>query len=367
MTTRHFFARLIATSAALLLGGCAGLPLGIGGGTGDTAAPDVRSFKTYEISYATDRSPPDADDVKKGLSFGKRRGPMSYGMATVTVPNLASILVGEKSAADTAEKFDPNKHFTIQRLDALSAPGFLARVRSATAGAKPNDVLVYVHGYLNDFNAALFRAAQLKHDLEFPGLVVVYSWPSQGTAAGYTLDEANVEWSAHNFRKFLDNLTASTGTARVHVLAHSMGNRALAAALRERVCERGPGKLHHVILAAPDIDAEVFRRDVVPTLNSAAQRVTLYVSEDDKALRASRVVHGYERAGESRIVAPHIDTVDTSGLGAKWFELFHSYFAEVKHVLHDIKRLLLHDSRPKDRGLDERSTPDGAYWAFKKE
>ena len=150
---------------------------------------------------------------------------MSYGIATVTVPILASTLVGEKSAAGTTEKFDPNKHFTIQRLDTLSAPAFLARVRAATAGAKPNDVLVYVHGYLNDFNAALFRAAQLKHDLEFPGLVVVYSWPSQGTAAGYTLDEANVEWSAHNFRKFLDNLTASTGTARVHVLAHSMGNR----------------------------------------------------------------------------------------------------------------------------------------------
>ncbi|MBI3574670.1 MAG: alpha/beta fold hydrolase [Gammaproteobacteria bacterium] len=304
MTTRYFFGRLIAVSATLLLGACAGLPLGIGGGRGDTATPDVRGFKAYEILYATDRSPPDADDVKKGLSFGKRRGPMSYGVATVTVPNLASTLVGEKTA-DTAatEKFDPNKHFTIQRLDTLGAPALLARVRSATAGAKPNDVLVYVHGYLNDFNAALFRAAQLKHDLEFPGLVVAYSWPSQGTAAGYTLDEANVEWSAHNFSKFLDSLTATTGNARVHVLAHSMGNRALAAALREHVCERGPEKLHHVILAAPDIDAEVFRRDVIPALNGAAQHVTLYVSEDDKALRASRVVHGYERAGETRIVA----------------------------------------------------------------
>jgi esterase/lipase superfamily enzyme len=367
MTTRYFFTRLIAVGITLLLGACAGLPLGIGGGNDDAAAPGVRGFKTYEIPYATDRSSPDADDVKKGLLFGKRRGPMSYGMATVTVPNLASILVGEKSAAGTTEKFDPNKHFTIQRLDTLSAPGFLARVRAATAGAKPNDVLVYVHGYLNDFNAALFRAAQLKHDLEFPGLVVVYSWPSQGTAAGYTLDEANVEWSAHNFRKFLDSLTASTGTARVHVLAHSMGNRALAAALRERACERGPGKLHHVILAAPDIDAEVFRRDVVPTLNGAAQRVTLYVSEDDKALRASRVVHGYERAGETRIVTPHMDTVDTSGLGTKWFELFHSYFAETKRVLHDIKKVLLQDAKPAERELQPRQTPDGAYWAFKKE
>src|SRR3989344_8004121 len=216
MTTRYVFGRLAIAGTVLLLGGCAGLPLGIGGCIGDTAALDDRDFKTYEISYVTDRSSPDADDVKKGLSFGKRRGPVSYGMATVTVPNLASILVGEKSAAGVTEKFDPNKHFTIQRLDTLSASAFLARVRAATVGAKPNDVLVYVHGYLNDFNAALFRAAQIKHDLEFPGLVVAYSLPSQGTAAGYTLDEANVEWSAHNFRKFLKELTARAGQARVH-------------------------------------------------------------------------------------------------------------------------------------------------------
>lgn len=363
MDTRDFFARLIAAGATLLLGACAGLPLG----GDDAASPDIHGFKAYEIFYATDRSSPDADDASEGLPFGKRRGPMSYGVATVTVPNLASILVGEKTV-DTAvmEKFDPNKHFTIQRLDTLGAPEFLARARAATAGAKPNDVLVYLHGYLNDFKAALFRAAQLKHDLEFPGPVVAYSWPSQGAVAGYTLDEANVEWSAHNFRRFLDALTASTGTARVHVLAHSMGNRALVAALRERACERGPAKLHHVILAAPDIDAEVFRRDVVPTFSGAAKRVTLYVSEDDKALKASHLVHGhgYERAGETRIVSPNMDTVDTSGLGAKWFELSHSYFAETKRVLQDIKRLLLSDAPPAVRELKPRTTPEGQYWTF---
>src|SRR3989338_2446820 len=105
MTTRYFFAQFIAAGAALLLGGCANLPLGIGGGNGDAAVPDVHSFKTYEILYATDRSPPDADATKRGLPCGKRRGPMSYGVATITVPDLASTAVGEKTAnVATAEK-----------------------------------------------------------------------------------------------------------------------------------------------------------------------------------------------------------------------------------------------------------------------
>ncbi len=352
-----------AFGVILALGACATLPFGGSSGEG---GPDVRGFKTYEVLYATDRSAPDADETKKGLPFGKRRGPMSYGSATVTVPTLASVLVREKSLIPLeTEKYDPTKHFTIKRLDPLDAPGFLGRVRAATAGAKPDDVLVYVHGYLNDFRNALFRTAQLKHDLEFPGPAIAYSWPSQGTAAGYTLDEANAEWSAHNFKQFLNNLMANSGKARVNIIAHSMGNRVLAAALREMVCERGnTGKLHHIILAAPDIDADVFRRDVVPVLRLSATRVTLYVSEDDKALRASRLVHGYERAGEKPIIAANLDTVDTTGLGAQWFELFHSYFAETKRVLLDIKRLLLTNASPTARELKPRKTDGGDYWAF---
>ena len=65
MTTGYVFDRLVVAGAMLLLGGCASLPLGIGGDNGDAAAPDVRSFKTYEIPYATDRAPPDADDAKR--------------------------------------------------------------------------------------------------------------------------------------------------------------------------------------------------------------------------------------------------------------------------------------------------------------
>lgn len=353
---------LLALGAALALGACTTLPFGGDAGEG---GPGVRGFKTYDILYATDRSAPDADDVKKGQPFGKRRGPMSYGVASVTVPLAAATLQDKAAVPLPAEKLDPARHFTLQRLDPLDAPGFLGRVRAATAGAKPGDVLVYVHGYLNDFRNALFRTAQLKHDLEFPGPAIAYSWPSQGTAAGYTLDEANAEWSAHNLKKFLNDLTAHSGKARVHVIAHSMGNRVLAAALRELVCERGnTGKLHHVILAAPDLDADVFRRDVVPVLRLSATRVTLYVSEDDKALIASRLVHGYERAGEKPIVAANLDTVDTTGLGAQWFELFHSYFAETKRVLQDIKRVLLHDAKPAERELKPRKTNGGDYWAF---
>ncbi len=75
----------LGAALALALNACATLPLGGG------RAPDVRGYKSYDILYATDRAAPDDDERKKGLPYGKRRGPMSYGKATVTVPLAAAV------------------------------------------------------------------------------------------------------------------------------------------------------------------------------------------------------------------------------------------------------------------------------------
>ena len=68
-----------------------------------------------------------------------------------------------------------------------------------------------------------------------------------------------------------------------------MGNRGLTRALQTLVLERPDlrGRFREIILAAPDVDAEVFRRDLVPALRQAGQRVTLYASSNDLALKAS--------------------------------------------------------------------------------
>lgn len=152
--SRRTLQTALALGAVLVLNACATLPFGAG------RAPDVRGYKSYDILYATDRAAPDDDERKKGLPYGKRRGPVSYGKATVTVPLAAATLQGKEVPILPlpTEQLDPSEHFTLKHLDPLDAAAFLAQVKFATAGAKPDDVLVYVHGYLNDFRNALFRS-----------------------------------------------------------------------------------------------------------------------------------------------------------------------------------------------------------------
>ena len=124
-------------------------------------------------------------------------------------------------------------------------------------------------------------------------------------------------------------------------------------------------RFKEIILTAPDIDADVFRRDIAPQLRAGCDKITLYVSNGDVALLASKKVHGdYVRVGDARdgiVTVDGIETVDASGLDTSFLE--HSYFAETNSVLTDIRRLVRDGLSAAQRGLAEQRLPTGArYW-----
>jgi esterase/lipase superfamily enzyme len=164
---------------------------------------------------------------------------------------------------------------------------------------------------------------------------------------GYPVDENNVAWSAGHLKQFLGELVEASGADAINVVAHSMGNRAMTAALQQMWFERQttapeePAPFDRVVLAAPDVDADLFRRDFAPALVDLADQVTLYASSDDQALRASKAVHGYPRAGESGaaiVVVPGVETIDVSGIDLSL--LGHSYYGDSESMLRDLYHVL---------------------------
>ena len=118
-------------------------------------------------------------------------------------------------------------------------------------------------------------------------------------------------------------------------------------------------RFHEVVLTAPDIDADVFRRDLAPVIVAAADRVTLYASSNDEALIASRAVHGYRRAGDSGenvVVVPGVDTVDVSNVDTSL--IGHCYYGNNRTVLADLFELI-HSSTPPDQRRWLRSMEAG--------
>jgi esterase/lipase superfamily enzyme len=105
----------------------------------------------------------------------------------------------------------------------------------------------------------------------------------------------------------------------------------------------GQPHFNEVILAAADIDAQSFRREIAPRIVSVADRVTVYTSDDDQALRASEQVHGATRLGQGGadlvIIpdVPGIDVVDVASLNFEFFDVGHSTHGN--ELLSDIRQV----------------------------
>jgi len=302
-----------------------------------------------------------------------------FGSCKVSVPlaeyRKAGVLLGP-GVMDWKER--PERQYVLLGLQRMEQDEFFARVvedAMASADAGPQAFL-FIHGYNVSFEDAARRTAQLKVDLGFQGAALFYSWPSQAVTAQYTLDESSSEWTVAHLHRFLVDLRRRLPGTRVHLVAHSMGNRPLTAALQRFVRsakELGLEPFQEVILAAPDIDAETFLTEILPAMKGGAENLTLYACDADRALDASKTLHGYRRAGQSaRYVsaAAGLEAIDVELDRERWQDVLalgHSYFGEVMVVLRDIGCMLRSRARPgggERAWLQARSDGAARYWAL---
>ncbi len=324
----------------------------------------VRTF------FATDRDQNTNTNAIASQTFGSARSTLKYGTCEVSIPRDHRL--GELEAPSIWRlefKENPDKHVVLLTTRSMRQDFFFDSLRQRIQSSSSSSAFIFVHGYNVSFEDAARRTAQITYDLSFDGAPVFYSWPSQGKTAAYTVDEQTIEWAQGNLLKFLKDFFDQSDAQNVYLIAHSMGNRALTRSLAALLTEKPEvrKRLTEVVLTAPDIDAEVFKRDIAPALTRHGRPITLYASSRDLALQASKQVHGYARAGDSgpeMVIMPGIETIDATKVETGF--LGHSYFAENKSVLSDIFYLIKEGQRADRRfGLREVNTARGRYWAFK--
>jgi type VI secretion system ImpA family protein len=318
------------------------------------------------IFYATDRM--QIFNVSGKTQFGKQRsllGSLHYGRCEVSIPKTHKLGKLETPSILRLEfKPNPARHILLSGTFSVEEREFFELVNASVARSAAQDAFVFVHGYNVSFENAARRTGQMAFDLNFVGAPIFYSWPSNGKTADYPKDETNITWSTPHLQRFLNLLAQNTSAKRIYVIAHSMGNRAVCDALKMISYDSACGlKLAHLVLAAPDIDADTFR-ELATTLQKLSARITLYESSKDMALLASKKIHGNPRAGEPLLVIPGLDTIDASAIDTNF--LGHSYFSDTWPLLSDIHSILFEDQPPERRfGLAAREDPAGKYYAFR--
>jgi esterase/lipase superfamily enzyme len=127
---------------------------------------------------------------------------------------------------------------------------------------------------------------------------VLFTWPSRGSVFAYGYDHESASYSRDALEDGLRFLAKDPEVKQITVLAYSMGNWVTLEALRQMAIRDGrvAEKIRSVMLAAPDVDIDL-AREYVMTMGERRPQITLFVSQDDRALAVSRKVWGSQRLG----------------------------------------------------------------------
>jgi esterase/lipase superfamily enzyme len=260
----------------------------------------------------------------KGVWFGGERGAAtSYASVVVSIPPDAARKIGEVQWP-TSLPGNPARDFVTVSADYLERKAFAAAIAAEAKRTGRSKVLVFVHGFNNRFDEAVYRFAQIHHDAKAPSIPVLFTWPSRGEVLlrSYTYDRDSATYSRDALEELLDMLAAYPNITEVAILAHSMGNWLVLEALRGRALRMAKvtskakvDKLKNAMLVAPDVDVDVFRTQIA-RMGTNRPKFLLFVSQDDGALKASRFIGGdVQRLGDVNPAAePYRGEFERSGI-----------------------------------------------------
>ena len=269
--------------------------------------------------------------------FGKTRGQLRAGTCTVSFSPIWSL----EKIAEAVPFHIYDEKIDLTGIGEISLENFYNEISSFAQNDNGN-IVIYIHGYNIDFAKSCRQAAIFQRALGLHDRLILFSWPADGNMLKYTWDESDLIWSVPHMVQLFEEIAQRTGKAKVDIVAHSLGARGAVQALaRIGYRDSATSIVNELVLIAPDIDSDVFRQEL-PIIQRTANRITIYVSENDKALRLSQEVHGYPRlgmSGEYLTVLKGVETIDISLIGTRRISghLYHLFNPE---VIEDLTSLL---------------------------
>lgn len=327
--------RWIATlMLCAMVSACVGTPEGVLEPVVETS-PDATLLP---IMVATTRAP----SASRGVLFSGERGSnIDLTEIVVSIPPAKNRQVGQ---VQWPKKLPPNPATDFATASVTPVTSMEEIQKWLRKNRSPNGrLLIFVHGFNNRYESAVYRFAQIAHDSGAAATPVLFTWPSRGSVFAYGYDKESTNYSRTALESLLTAAVHNPEIKEVTVLAHSMGTWLTVEALRQMAIRNNgvPSKIQNVILAAPDLDIDVFRVQLAD-MGPKKPKFTVFVSRDDRALDLSRRISGnVDRLGQIDInnaeygavlAQEGITLLDLSALQAG-DSLNHSKFADSPEVV----------------------------------
>lgn len=279
-----------------LLGSCSA-PKNLVGIETKASTDVIQAANQHRLFIATTRLP---SAVSGEFYSGQRSQTLNFAKVDVSVP--PSHVPGQIERPRRLPP-DPQKHFTINQPVSYGTESQFQSELTAYLNTRPPDkrnILLFVHGYNTNLSSAILQVTQFVEDTGYDGVPILFSWASSGQTLKYVYDINSVLTARDHLVRMFSTLQLAS-VQRYDVVAHSMGTLLVMEAARQIVITTGinpTGKVRNVVLAAPDIDRDLFLSQL-QSFPKGGYNMIILVSSDDKALLASRrVAGGVSRLGQ---------------------------------------------------------------------
>ncbi|WP_431324541.1 alpha/beta hydrolase [Rhizobium sp. YTU87027] len=321
--------------ALVLPSGCGGHPKDVLLPVADTSPASSR----VDMLIATTRG----RSANRGEMFtGERALAPAFADITVSIPPASARKVGDVAWPKRLPS-NPATDFATLKADEIGQEQAKAWLNAAVRKSPDRSAFVFIHGFNNRFEDSVYRFAQIVHDSGVHSAPILVTWPSRGSLLAYGYDRESTNYTRNALEKLFQYLANDKEIKEVSILAHSMGNWLAIEGLRQMAIRNGglPAKFKNVMLAAPDVDVDVFRSEIAD-MGKQYPRFTLFVSRDDRALAFSRRIWGdIPRLGsidpeqapyKEELEANRIAVIDMTKVKAG-DSLHHSKFAESPEIV----------------------------------
>ncbi len=327
----------------------------------------------YRFFYITNRSPGTFDGDLGERFTNQRADELHFGSYDVEIePSLGL------SSIFNPTKWFRDEEIAVRHERSLSRSELVEQLGSYIRESPHRSLLVIVHGYREQFPSALRKTAFVIHVLDLNSPVLLFDWPGdQGgnPLAAYREAVEIASESGAELAQTLNLVIEEIRPERLWLLANSMGAQVVADAfglLYQDAEMADPGaELEDVVLTAPDVDLEAFDTRFQREISALTRHLTVYVSSNDRALLASRIVNRGMRRGESTLDTRNVsqDQLEEAIRLAELIEPdsdlialvdvtpvnrtinFHNFYLESPEVFNDLFLRLVNTETPRHRSL----------------
>ena len=264
--------------------------------------PQLAEQGTFKFFYATNRVAADPQGSVAERFERQRESQLKFGSFDTRIePSLGLGMI-----LDASDWF-LNEEIRLLDVSAMEHEAFVEKLREQVEESPYRSLLLVVHGFREAFPSALRKTAFLAHVLDINTPVVVFDWPGdQGsTLNGYRRARGVARASGAELAAMLELIVEEVRPERLWMIANSMGGQVVVDAFHLLDDDADYADLQteieNVVLTAPDVDHEEFNARFKQEITDLAENVTVYVSSNDRALLASRLINRGLRLGESTL------------------------------------------------------------------